>query len=176
MQDDAPAQRITSADLPDPGTYSSFHPFIKGVFSQWHMTPFELVGLHFVTAEQWMMFAKARLFGDEERAAAILATDDPAIQKRLGMLVHPFEQDLWDEWKLDIVYRGNLAKFRANAGAARQLARTGDAMLVEANVRDWIWGVGLAVDDPRLHDPDNWRGTNFLGRILTLVRSDLATS
>ena len=173
MSAPSPMPFLTVADLPDPADYRQFHPFIKGVFSQWHATPFELDGRRFVTAEQWMMFAKAELFEDSSRAEQILATDDPAVQKRHGALVTPFDQQVWDTWKLDIVHKGNKAKFSQNRGAARQLRSTGDAMLVEANVRDWIWGVGLAMDDPHVSEPAHWRGTNFLGRILTLVRTEL---
>jgi ribA/ribD-fused uncharacterized protein len=160
-------------DLPEPRDYARFHPFLKGVFSQWHHTPFDLHGHRFITAEQWMMFAKAQLFADEERAAAILATDDPSVQKRLGALVGDFDQVTWDRWKLDIVYQGNRAKFAMNAGAGRQLRATEAAMLVEANPRDWIWGVGLSMNDPRVLDPASWHGSNLLGRILTLVRQEL---
>jgi ribA/ribD-fused uncharacterized protein len=161
---------LTVADLPDPADFLTFHPFIKGVFSQWHATPFELDGHKFVTAEQWMMFAKANLFEDTIRAEQILGTEDPAVQKRLGSLVTPFDQGVWDRWKVSIVYRGNKAKFSQNQGAARQLRSTGDTMLVEANVRDWIWGVGLGMDDLAISDPKQWRGTNYLGRILTRIR------
>jgi ribA/ribD-fused uncharacterized protein len=121
-----------------------------------------------------MMFAKARLFDDDDNAAAIMATKDPAEQKRIGQQISRFEQDLWDASKIDIVYRGNLAKFTQNAGAARQLSATTGTMLVEANPRDWIWGIGLLIDDPNVHSPDAWRGTNLLGRVLTKVRNDLA--
>lgn len=161
-------------DLPDPAAFEAFIPFIKGVFSQWHHTPFTLDGEPFVTAEQWMMYAKALLFKDAERAQQIAQTDDPALQKRLGQQVEGFDQAEWDRWKIEIVYRGNLAKFSQNAGAARQLHNTGHAMLVEANPRDWIWGIGRAMDDPDGHVPANWRGLNLLGRILTKIRQDLA--
>lgn len=168
-----PETILSEADLPVVADFTAFHPFIKGVFSQWHATPIEIDGLRLVTAEQWMMLAKARLFEADETAAAILATDDPAEQKRLGQQVAPFDQAVWDHHKIDIVHRGNLAKFQQNEGAARQLKATGDAMLVEANPRDWIWGVGLAIDDPRVLQPDEWRGTNLLGRILTKIRAEL---
>jgi ribA/ribD-fused uncharacterized protein len=164
---------IEAQDLPDPGQFSTFHPFLKGVFSQWHDTPFKLEGLEFATAEQWMMFGKARLFGDEAMADAILATLDPSLQKRLGQQVGSFEQGLWDAHKVDIVYRGSVAKFSQNDGARRQLAGTGQAMLVEANPRDWIWGCGLSADDPAINRPEDWRGENLLGRILTAVRAEL---
>ena len=98
------------------------------------------------------------------------------MQKRLGALVRNFDQAIWDRWKLDIVLEGNRAKFAQNAGAARRLRATGDAMLVEANPRDWIWGVGLPATDPGVLDPERWRGTNLLGRILTLVRQERASA
>lgn len=165
---------IGLADLPDPSGFTAFTPFFKGVFSQWHHTPFDLAGRSFVTAEQWMMFAKASLFHDDAIAARIADSPDPAVQKRLGQEVAGFDQALWDRWKIEIVYRGNMAKFSRNEGALRQLRNTGEAMLVEANPRDWIWGIGRAVDDPGGHAPANWRGQNLLGRILTRVRGDLA--
>lgn len=165
---------IAETDLPKAQAFKRFHPFIKGVFSQWHPTAFALDGLQFVTAEQWMMFAKARLFGDAKRAALILGTSDPSEQKRLGQQVIGFDQDQWDGAKVDIVFKGNLAKFEQNAGALRQLRSTENAMLVEANPRDWIWGVGLSLDDARVHRPEEWLGGNLLGRILTKVRADLS--
>lgn len=164
---------VTERDLPPASAFEEFHPFIKGVFSQWHPTPFTLEGVAFATAEQWMMVAKARLFGDLERVDQIIATPDPSVQKRLGQQVRNFDQAVWDEARVGIVYSGNRAKFEQNDGARRQLMATDGKMLVEANPRDWIWGVGLAMDDPRLIHPAEWRGTNLLGRILTKVRTDL---
>ncbi len=61
-----------------------FHPFIKGVFRQWHQTIFRLEGREFVTAEQWMMFAKAKLFENDLTANTICASAAPAELKRLG--------------------------------------------------------------------------------------------
>ncbi len=117
-----------------------------------------------------MMASKAVLFGDAQRANAIMASDDPSEQKRLGQLVAEFDTATWDAHKVGIVFRGNVEKFRQNAGARRQLTATAGAMLVEANPRDWIWGCGLAADDPAISTPAAWRGENLLGRILTLVR------
>jgi ribA/ribD-fused uncharacterized protein len=165
---------ITESDLPRPSDFATFHPFLKGVFSQWHLTRFELEGRAFVTAEQWMMFAKADLFGDIEAAEAILATDDPGEQKRLGQQVRGFDTEAWSHWRVDIVYRGSRAKFGQNDGARRQLLATTPAMLVEANSRDWNWGCGLAEDDPALNEPSEWRGSNLLGRILTHLRAELS--
>jgi ribA/ribD-fused uncharacterized protein len=167
---------MTIGDLPKPDDYGRFRPFLKGVFSQWHATAFVVESLTFATAEQWMMYCKARLFDDDDASTAILATPDPSLQKRLGQGVSGFDTVRWDAAKIGIVYRGNMEKFRQNPGARRQLAATEDAMLVEANPRDWIWGAGLSEHDPGLSDAANWRGENLLGRILTKVRIDLGVS
>jgi len=170
----APNLPMSASDLPEPQAYAEFHPFLKGVFSQWHPTSFAIEGEPFSTAEQWMMFAKASLFADSARALAIRATIDPAQQKRLGAEVQGFDQALWDARKLAIVYRGNLEKFKQNAGALRQLLATAPALLVEANPRDWVWGCGLSETDAGIGRPSHWRGENLLGRILTRVRNELS--
>jgi ribA/ribD-fused uncharacterized protein len=164
---------ISEADLPVAHAFDNFHPFIKGVFSQWHPTPFEVDGADFTCVEQYMMAAKAVLFGDNDMAAKIMASDDPAMQKRLGSQVRGFDEGLWHRWRFHIVFVANLAKFEQNSGALRRLRNTAPAMLVEANPRDWNWGNGLQLDDPGNHDPAQWRGTNFLGRILTKIREEM---
>lgn len=165
---------LCETGLPTAFEFDRFHPFIKGVFSQWHPTRFEADGQHFNCAEQYMMVAKAVLFGDSDNAEAIMASDDPATQKRLGAKVGGFDEETWHLWRHHIVYNANYAKFAQNSGALRQLRNTAPAMLVEANPRDWNWGNGLHIDDARNHDPAQWRGTNFLGRILSLIRGELS--
>lgn len=162
--------------MPKAHDHSAFHPFIKGVFSQWHPTPFELDDLSFGCAEQYMMVAKASLFEDVVIFDKIMATDNPALQKRLGAGVRAFDEAVWHQWRVHIVYRANLAKFSQNDGAARQLRNTAPAMLVEANPRDWNWGNGLQIDDQANHDPNQWRGANLLGRVLTAVRTEISSA
>lgn len=47
---DEPAAGL--AELPEPSAFVAFLPFLKGVFSRWHYTPFKLAGESFVTNGQ----------------------------------------------------------------------------------------------------------------------------
>ncbi len=147
--------------------------FMKGPFSQFHPCRFTLNGAHYTCAEQYMHEQKARLFADVAMAERILKSDSPHEHKLMGGRVARFEQAVWDEHKVDIVTAGNLAKFSQNAGLRRRLLETGEAVLAEANPKDFIWGIGLAEDDPAALDPYNWQGQNLLGQILMAVRSEL---
>lgn len=151
-------------------------PFLKGFLSQWHPSNFTVKGIDFVCAEQFMMYRKACLFEDDIMAEKILIAAHPSDHKRLGQHVRGFSQLEWDSNKIDIVHSGNLAKFTQNNGLRKKLLATGDALLVEANPKDIIWGVGLAVDDPAISDPKNWRGPNLLGEVLMRVRTELANA
>ena len=43
-----------------------------GCCSNWHPTGFDFRGIHYATGEHWMMWQKARLMGDAEKATQIL--------------------------------------------------------------------------------------------------------
>lgn len=144
-----------------------------GVFGQWTHSEFLEDGARYVCAEQYMMAEKARLFGDEATRARILATASPREHKALGRQVRGFVQDAWERERLAIVVRGNRAKFDQNPDMRRALLATGDKLLVEASPLDTIWGVGLRADDPRIHDPAQWRGLNLLGEALMIVRREI---
>ncbi|EPX65260.1 hypothetical protein D187_000685 [Cystobacter fuscus DSM 2262] len=142
-------------------------------FSQWHDSEFVVDAERFICAEQYMMYGKARLFGDGETAARILAARTPKEHKALGREVRGFEGALWERERERIVYEGNHAKFTQNAGLRSALLATRGTLLVEASPLDRIWGVGLSAEDPRIQDPAKWRGLNLLGKVLTRLREDL---
>lgn len=144
--------------------------FWNGPFSQWYRAGFHLNGREFVCAEQYMMFCKALLFGDQDVASRILASRSAREQKVLGRQVHGFDESTWQMFREGIVFSGNLAKFTQNDDLRRQMVATGSRILVEASPKDTVWGVGLAEDDPHILDRSNWRGHNLLGEILMRVR------
>jgi ribA/ribD-fused uncharacterized protein len=149
------------------------HLFLRGPLSQWHPCRFEIHGLTYNCGEQFMMACKARLFGDTAMEARIMANPHPHEQKLMGARVVGFDNDIWNAQREEIVFEGNSAKFSQNSGLAKRLLATGNAMLGEANPRDYIWGIGMAEDDPLAQDAMNWRGQNLLGKTLMRVREKL---
>ena len=68
----------------------------------------------------------------------------------------------WEEVKRAIMYKALLAKFVQNDHLREQLARTGNAMLVEHSPHDSFWGDGYR---------KGGKGENLLGKLLMNVRS-----
>lgn len=142
--------------------------------SNWHPCRFSYHGVDFTSVEQFMMFSKARLFGDENAAADILAARHPKDQKAIGRGVKGFDLATWEGKRESIVYVGCREKFAQNPGLRSLLLATAPTELVEASPYDRIWGVGLGERDPLILDKANWRGTNLLGITLVKVRDTLS--
>ncbi len=139
-------------------------------FSNWHPSPFQYRGVDFVCMEQFMMYAKAMLFQDKETGQKILATGDPAEHKRLGREVRNYVDEVWVAKREAIVAVGSREKYSQNPAMLEMLLSTAGTLLVEASPYDRIWGIGLAMNDPRALDPTQWRGENRLGKTLDRVR------
>lgn len=142
-------------------------------FSQWWPAPTTIDGQLYPTAEHYMMAEKARLFGDEQARARVLAAQQPADVKRAGRTVRGFVERDWEDARERIIRAGSLAKFSQHPDLGAFLLQTGTKVLVEASPTDRIWGIGRAADDPAARDPLAWRGLNLLGFILMDVRAAL---
>jgi ribA/ribD-fused uncharacterized protein len=145
----------------------------RACLSQWYPAPFTLDGLRFPTAEHFMMYGKAKLFGDERSAAEILLAPNPGAVKALGRAVRGFDETMWRQHRSEIAIAGNYAKFSQSAPLREFLLSTKRRVLVEASPVDRIWGIGLAADDPHAENPLEWRGLNLLGFALMEVRERL---
>lgn len=142
----------------------------RACLSQWYPCQFEVDGVQYNCAEQFMMAEKARLFGDTEVLEKILAATDQKTIKDLGRKVRGFDEDKWNKEKVNIVISGNIAKFSQNWKLKKYLIWTGDKILAEASPYDTIWGIGLKATDERATDITQWRGENLLGFSLMIVR------
>ena len=145
-----------------------WHP--PSAFSQWTRSPFTKDLVEYNCAEQFMMASKACLFGDDTALSAILASNDPREQKRLGRRVRHFDHELWQSHRENIVLQGTLAKFSQNNEMRFALLQIGDRRLAEASPHDNLWGIGLSACDPRASSPDSWCGKNLLGQALENAR------
>lgn len=147
----------------------------KSCLSQWWPCSFVDHELQqsYTTAEQYMMAHKALLFEDNECMEAILVAENPQEVKALGRAVKNFDEGIWNEYKAEIVFRGNLLKFSQNPELGAFLQSTGEKVIIEASPIDRIWGIGLAADNPDALIPKNWQGENLLGFILMDVRAAL---
>lgn len=163
---------LPEAELNIPQTEEKFTFFWHGPFSQWHRCRFTVEGVLFNCTEQYMMSAKARLFQDFNALSKIMETSDPSTQKRAGRAVRGFNEGKWNAVAKDIVYKGNYGKFTQNPTLLKKLLMT-TLPLVEASPYDKIWGIGLNANDRRALNRDTWQGKNWLGEVLTRLRSDL---
>jgi hypothetical protein len=147
--------------------------FWSGMFSQWYASPFKVDGIQYNCAEQFMMHSKALMFEDYETAELIMNTPNPKIQKQLGRQVKNFNADSWNAVAKTVVYIANIAKFTHSPTLLEALLATGDTLLVEASPYDTIWGIGMGEVEARKSTKEQWRGTNWLGEVLTAVRDDI---
>jgi ribA/ribD-fused uncharacterized protein len=144
-----------------------------GCLSQWWQAPFAADGHVYPTAEHYLMWHKAVLFGDHEIADDILDATTPARAKDLGREVRNFDGPTWNAHRFDVAVAGSVAKFACHEDLRGFLVGTGDRVLVEASPVDRIWGIGLTADDPRAADPTTWCGLNLLGFALGEARAIL---
>lgn len=141
--------------------------------SNWYKSEFVLHGLTFNCAEQYMMYSKAMVFGDTYHAQKIMQTKSQSEQKSYGRKVRNYNDDVWSEVRLEVMYDALIAKFKQNDDIREQLLSTGDLHLVEASPYDKIWGIGMDENDPNATNPEKWNGDNLLGEVLMIVREKL---
>lgn len=146
----------------------------KTCFSQWYESRFEVDGISYLTAEHYMMAEKARLFGDKVSEQQAIDASNPGEAKTIGRSVKGFEEQIWLENRFSIVVAANIAKFSQNQQLKEFILNTNNRVLVEASPLDKIWGIGLAADDKRADNPNQWKGDSLLGFALMEVREKLA--
>lgn len=142
----------------------------NGYLSNWYLSKFQMGNITFSSMEQYMMYRKASLFGDELIADEILKTDHAGKIKALGRKVCGYNDLIWSGMRQVIVYNGLVEKFGQNEELRRLLLSTGNSVLAECAVMDKIWGIGLGMSDYDRYDMSKWKGQNLLGFTLMEVR------
>ena len=104
---------------------------------------------YFSSAKKLFMHEKAIFLSELLKAWEIMGEDRLWELRRLWRYVRG----------LNVVYKGNRAKFLQNEGARREQGK----VLVEAIRGDRFWGIGLGMGDGRKGDSSKWEGQNVLG-------------
>jgi ribA/ribD-fused uncharacterized protein len=151
--------------------------FWNTVYSQWFGYPdstlFEEKGNKFWSAEHYMMYHKAKVFGQEDIMKQCLDKITPRKVKALGRSIPNFSDSVWNKHKIDIVTQANILKFGQNPYLLAQMEEHKDLILVEASPEDPIWGIGLHFDNEDVLDESKWKGQNLLGVCLMEARKQL---
>lgn len=144
----------------------------SSIYSNHYLRDMVIDGVRYNCIEQWMMAEKARRF-DPDKLTLIMAEANPSKQKYWGRAVQNYNEAVWVAARQHVVLKGLFAKFTQHKDLYDQLLGSGQMLLVEASPTDCIWGVGLAADNPDIHDPRKWRGENLLGQLLMSLRTSL---
>ncbi|MBR5975613.1 MAG: NADAR family protein [Clostridiales bacterium] len=146
----------------------------NGCFCNWYPAEFDYAGRHYLHSEQFMMYQKVMMFGQNALGDEIMRTADPEQCKILGReFFDGFDAALWKKTRFVVVKRGIRAKFAQNPSMMETLLATGNAILAECSPRDKDWGILLSTSDPEVQDITKWKGENLLGQVLMEVREEL---
>ncbi|MGR5555859.1 NADAR family protein [Vibrio fortis] len=140
--------------------------------SNHHASPFILNGTQFSSVEQFYIYCKCLAFKDKVMADAILNTEDPVQIKKLAVHIQKSEYNNWEEIQLKMMAIGVFAKFAQNPNLSALLMNTGSKYLAEASP-SIFWGIGIHINDFRIHKKGAWTGKNMLGLIIMDIRAIL---
>ena len=149
------------------GIYSNFHPL-----SNFYSSPITFRNQNYKTLEQGYQHTKALVFGDVATAADIMATNNPALAKKLSYNIKNFKQDAWNTKRHDIMLQLVKAKFNQNPKLADELRATGKKTISESG-RHKYFANGLAITNKEILNTLKWTGQSQLGEILMTVRREL---
>ena len=156
-----------------------FWKVIKGTkigpacLSQWDRHAFVIDGVYYRHVAQFMMAAKARVFHDDAAYNKIMDATSLVDMKRAERAVAGYDDKRWCASRFDAAVRGNFAKFSQNDELKEYLLSTGNSVLVAADPKDRLWGIGLDAETAAKIPEENWPGQNLLGQALMRVREML---
>jgi ribA/ribD-fused uncharacterized protein len=129
-------------------------------------------GVTFPTVEHYYQLSKAKFFGDADAEKKIMKTPSPKSVKTYGKKVKNFDEEKWNERKVEAMRIGLRAKFSQHPELKDLLVSTKDRPIGEADPRDKYWSIGTGADTAKAKDPSKWPGKNMLGKLLTELRDE----
>lgn len=85
------------------------------------------------------------------------------------------DQAAWHNKREEIMRTGLKAKFEQNPELGDFLKGTGTTNILECNRSDPFWGIGMALNNPKIWIRNSWVGKaeNKLGQLLMELRTEL---
>ena len=83
-------------------------------------------------------------------------------------------QQKWERQAKQVGQTANRCKFAQNPEQKQFLFRTGKKKLVECTA-DWLWGIGVALNDPNAINLTRWSGDGIMSEILLTVQEEINT-
>ena len=135
----------------------------------------KIEGLDYTTNEQYYMHQKALVFGDYTTAEDVLKVHNPVTQKTMCKKIDRLDQAAWHNKREEIMRTGLKAKFEQNPELGDFLKGTGTTNILECNRSDPFWGIGMALNNPKIWIRNSWVGKaeNKLGQLLMELRTEL---
>lgn len=133
----------------------------------------------FFSSEHCFMWHKAWYFKDYEILNEIeklpFSDEYSYAAKKLGRKVKNFDVEEWKKVAYDVMLKACLAKYSQNKVLFDKITSPeyDGKHFVEASPVDCLWGIGLGEADPKIINPENWKGENWLGKVLDEVREKL---
>ena len=125
------------------GIYSTFHPL-----SNFYSSPITFRNQDSKTLEQGQ-HTKAFVFDDFATAADIMASNNPAVAKKLSYNIKNFKQDDWNTKRHDFMLQLVKAQFNQNPKLADELRATGKKTIPESG-RHKYFAIGTAITNKEI--------------------------
>ena len=140
--------------------------------SNFHRCNFEVNGINYHSAEQFIQMEKAIYFKDRNVANKIQEADTPIDCKQLAREITNVSHEEWKKTAKEICYPGIKAKFVQNENLKNILKNTGTLTLMECSY-DTLWGAGIPLHREDCLNSSAWTSVGLLGEIVMDIRREL---
>ena len=162
LPEELSAFKVTSKeDQETVGFFGEINPL-----SNFHLAPFCVDGVEYISREQYIQACKAKYFGDSDTLGKILGSTTLIECKEISRNIRNYDDNKWEQVAGNLCHPGIRAKFVQNPIVLNTLlTKTGDKHIVEC-ASDRLWGTGLPLSDPDCLDRTKWISQGILGQIL----------
>ena len=148
---------------------------VNGFMSWDYRSSVVVDGVKYRTAYHAIMGGLANFYGNSYGLEEILAT------KRPGKIDYGYEsvgttEEEWNGNFEEIAEKVMRVKFAPGTEMAEKLLATGETVLGAIIPGNTLYGIGMSAADPGVGDSAKWTGQNKLGRMLEVIRAELAAA